>query len=221
MPAFELKIHRMMVITLHLYTNLHKDIISELDSKIKQAPKLFIRTPILIDLTAVKNQKSDFFDILIKFLQKNDLIPIGIRGANPQLQALANEIGLNLLSKKEEYSSTKPLIFNEKISTKIISQPIRSGQQVITKGDLIILSSVSRGAEILAGHHIHVYGALRGRALAGVNGDQEARIFCQKMDAELISIAGQYQISDDFNDDILNKSVQIYLDNHNLIMQKF
>jgi septum site-determining protein MinC len=95
---------------------------------------------------------------------------------------------------------------------KIVTQPVRSGQQVVSlEGDIVILSSVSPGAEVLAQRHIHVYGALRGRALAGVNGDVEARIFCQHLDAELISIAGHYQINESLHDDLRGKPAQIYL----------
>lgn len=76
---------------------------------------------------------------------------------------------------------------------KVITQPVRSGQQVYAKGgDLIVLASVGTGAELLADGHIHVYGTLRGRALAGIKGDKSARIFCSDLKAELVSIAGQY-----------------------------
>lgn len=77
--------------------------------------------------------------------------------------------------------------------SKVITQPVRSGQQVYAKdADLIVLSSVGTGAELLADGHIHVYGTLRGRALAGIKGDKSARIFCSKLQAELVSVAGQY-----------------------------
>lgn len=81
--------------------------------------------------------------------------------------------------------------------SKVITTPVRSGQQIYAKeADLIVLSSVGRGAELLADGHIHVYGALRGRALAGINGNESARIFCTSLDAELISIAGHYMMSE-------------------------
>jgi len=82
-------------------------------------------------------------------------------------------------------------------SSKVITQPVRSGQQIYAKDqDLIILSSVSTGAELLADGHIHVYGTLRGRALAGIQGDKTARIFCSNLQAEMVSIAGQYLMPD-------------------------
>ena len=78
--------------------------------------------------------------------------------------------------------------------SRIINRPVRSGQQVYSPGDLIVLGQVSTGAELLAGGHIHVYGPLRGRALAGVNGDRTSRIFCTRFEAELVSISGQYKL---------------------------
>lgn len=96
----------------------------------------------------------------------------------------------------------------------IVTEPIRSGRQVYAAGgDLIVVGPVSPGAELLADGSIHVYGTLRGRALAGVSGDQNARIFCQNLEAELVSIAGLYRVSEDIDKDIRRRQVQIYLNN--------
>ena len=97
--------------------------------------------------------------------------------------------------------------------TKIITTPVRGGQQIYAQGgDLVVVSSVSPGAELLADGNIHVYGAMRGRALAGVKGDTRARIFCQQLSAELVSIAGQYKVSEDLRRDPLwGAGVQISL----------
>jgi len=101
-------------------------------------------------------------------------------------------------------------------ATKIISTPVRSGQQIYAKdSDLIILSQVGQGAEVIADGNIHIYGTLRGRAIAGASGNKEARIFCQSLQAELISIAGIYQVSDDLPADRIGQSSQIELkENH-------
>ena len=105
-------------------------------------------------------------------------------------------------------------------SSRIINYPIRSGQQVYVPGaDLIVLSQVSPGAEILADGNIHVYGTLRGRALAGVSGDAEARIFCQRLEAEIISINGCYKISEDLKDQYWKKSIQAYLTDNTLQLE--
>ena len=105
------------------------------------------------------------------------------------------------------------------IPTTIISHPIRSGQRIYAAGDLIVMSQVSAGAEIMAEGNIHVYNTLRGRALAGVQGNKNARIFCSDLQAELISIAGDYKTSEDLNNNVRKKPVQIYLQDRALIIK--
>lgn len=95
---------------------------------------------------------------------------------------------------------------------KMITRPVRSGQQVYAEGaDLIVLAQVSQGAEVLADGNIHVYGPLRGRALAGARGDTSARVFCQAMQAELISVAGNFLLSDSLQDNVRNRPAQAFL----------
>lgn len=105
-----------------------------------------------------------------------------------------------------------------RVPTKVVKQQVRSGQQVaVTEGDLIVLNTVNEGAELLAAGNIHVYGALRGRAVAGMNGDKQVRIFCQSLEAELVSIAGQYSMLDS---ETIKKwrgqAVQIFLEDETL-----
>lgn len=101
--------------------------------------------------------------------------------------------------------------------SKIVTTPIRSGQQVYAPGgDLIIMAAVSAGAEVLADGNIHVYGALRGRALAGVKGDTSARIFCQSLEAELVSIAGTFKVDEDLRNEHWKTATQIGRDEGSL-----
>ncbi|MTH99882.1 septum site-determining protein MinC [Roseibium sp. RKSG952] len=103
----------------------------------------------------------------------------------------------------------------------LISEPVRSGQSIMhPTGDVTVVGSVSSGAEIIAGGSIHVYGTLRGRALAGVSGNEAARIFCSKLDAELVSINGLYKVADDFDENILNAAAQIRFEDENLVFEK-
>ena len=104
--------------------------------------------------------------------------------------------------------------------TTLVTQPIRSGRQVYAQqGDLVVLSTVSAGAELLADGHVHVYGALRGRALAGVSGDTSARIFCRSLQAELVSIAGHWLVREDMDDHLIGRTVQIYLKGDLLVIE--
>ena len=112
----------------------------------------------------------------------------------------------------------KPTIKSDKNlrESRVILHPIRSGQQIYAQGDVTLLNTVSAGAEVLADGNIHSYGILRGRILAGVKGDKEARIFCQKLEAEWISIAGIYKVIEDLDLSVKGKAVQIYLQDEQL-----
>ena len=108
----------------------------------------------------------------------------------------------------------------EKQSTLTIDRPVRSGQQIYAAdGDLTVLAATSAGSEVMADGSIHVYGALRGRVLAGVNGNQSARIFCSSLQAELIVIAGRYQLLDESNTTLIGKPAMIRLDGEKLIIE--
>lgn len=103
----------------------------------------------------------------------------------------------------------------------VITEPVRSGQSIMhPEGDVTVIGSVSSGAEIIAGGSIHVYGALRGRALAGVAGKDSARIFCSKLDAELVSINGLYKVADDFDGSLRNAPAQIRFENETLVFEQ-
>jgi septum site-determining protein MinC len=96
-------------------------------------------------------------------------------------------------------------------------KPVRSGQQVYARdGDLIVTNLVANGAEVIADGSIHVYGPLRGRALAGAQGDSTARIYCQEFHAELVSIAGQYRVFEDLPSDLRGQPVQAWLEGEKL-----
>ncbi len=103
---------------------------------------------------------------------------------------------------------------------RLLTQPVRSGRQVYAHGgDLVVMSSISPGAELLADGHIHVYGALRGRALAGVSGDATARIFCRSLEAELVSVAGYWRVREDIPEALIGKPAQIFLDGDRIAIE--
>ncbi|MCA9672053.1 MAG: septum site-determining protein MinC, partial [Myxococcales bacterium] len=93
----------------------------------------------------------------------------------------------------------------------LITQPVRGGQVVFSPTDLVVVGPVNAGAEVIADGNIHVYGRLSGRALAGAHGDEEARIFCSHLDAELVSVAGEYRRADELSPEQRGKPVQIFL----------
>jgi len=180
---------------------------------------------------------------LTKLIRHCKLIPVGIcNGSNKQTKAaVAADLAIltsqsfdkvvkeNKLSEEKsdfavaetsaQSESTKP---NSTVfvadTTKIIHHPIRSGQRVYAKGcDLILLAAVNAGAEVMADGNIHIYAPLRGRALAGLDGNENSRIFCHSFEAELAAVAGNYRVfEDNVPDDLYKKPVQIYLSGEQL-----
>ena len=99
--------------------------------------------------------------------------------------------------------------------------PVRSGQQVYAQNrDLTVCATVGAGAEVIADGSIHIYGALRGRALAGASGSDSARIFCREFNAELVAIAGTYKVLEEVPPQLLGKPVQIWLENEKLRIEE-
>ena len=212
----------------------------QLQQKISLAPEFFRNSPLVLDLQEINKQGYDI-DIaaLTGIIRKAGLLPIGIRGGNLQQNKLALELlmpvysihsgGVSAETQKQKTITPVPEPKTESESdtdvdadvttTTLITQPIRSGQRIYANGDLVILAQVSAGAEIMAEGNIHVYNTLRGRALAGVRGNTEARIFCFDLQAELISIAGNYKVSEDLDESVRNKPVQIYLQDQALIIK--
>lgn len=109
----------------------------------------------------------------------------------------------------------------ERRATRIVTDPIRSGQQLYAENaDLVIMTTVSPGAEVIADGCIHVYGPLRGRAIAGAHGDMEARVFCRRMEADLLAVAGIYAVADQMHGDLRGKPAQAYLSDGKLKIEK-
>lgn len=201
----------------------------QLKEKIQLAPEFFKNSPLVIDLQEINKLELDIdFKEITNIAYKLELLPIGIRGGNSQQNQIALELGIPIHSsqisaaaepKKAKSITVDPAPVTDIVTTLLITQPVRSGQRIYAPGDLVIMAQVSPGAEILAEGNIHVYSSLRGRALAGVHGNVNARIFCSDLQAELISIAGNYKISEDLKDDVRNKPVQIYLQDHSLVIK--
>jgi septum site-determining protein MinC len=189
---------------------------SQLAEAIRKAPNFFIGSPVLVDLEKIKNFGSLNFTKIKQILIAGGLAPIGVRGGSEEQMIEAATAGLPQVNiGKSTLTETPKKKAEEPTSTtKLITTPIRSGMQVYARGgDLIVVGHVSPGAELLADGHIHVYGVLRGRALAGVQGNTQARIFCNTLEAELVSIAGFYLTKEDIQ--LLpekQERMQIYLE---------
>jgi len=232
--ALEFKSSSFSAPVLVIHTTELKQIKHQLKEKLAQAPEFFKNSPLVLDLKCCnENDKSLDLEALIKLLHAENLLPIGISDASEEQQSIAIKFHIPIHTVRGAHTDTNKLNSNnipdnktDKINTqaintlenKLISQPVRSGQRIYAKGDLTILSHVSAGAEIMAEGNIHVYGALRGKALAGVQGDTQSRIFCSVLQAELVSIAGHYKTSEDLDKLDLHQATQIYLQDQALII---
>jgi septum site-determining protein MinC len=190
----------------------------QLSDTIQKAPNFFTGSPVLIDLEKLKDLSEIDFSKLKNVITANRMIPVGVRGGSEEQHIAANSVGLPMITAGKhltvEKEKKKPEE-NNTLKTKLFTSPIRSGMQVYAKeGDLIVTAQVSPGAELLADGNIHVYGALRGRAMAGVQGNAAARIFCRTLEAELVSIAGYYLTKEDIQKlPKYDGMIQIYLHN--------
>ncbi|MDB5363378.1 MAG: minC [Rhodospirillales bacterium] len=204
---------------------------SRLAEQIARSPTFFANAPVVMDLQHCTGAASaDAFHGLRRMLKRQHLIAIGVQNANAtQIRAAMNAdlaafAPANAARRTEAAEPAAapaprpapvaaPVIAAGGVSrTKVITQPVRSGTQVYARGgDLIVLASVSPGAEVIADGHVHIYGALRGRAIAGASGDTDARIFIGKLEAELLCVAGHYLVSEAIEADYIGKSVQVTL----------
>ena len=227
--CFQLKGSVITIFILELYRYSRSEFAQQLSDKVNQAPELFYQSPVIISLGKVAENtiEIDFIELL-DLCQQSNLQPIAFKSADNRFIQAINATGIPLLSETGSQAAARPLpeiaqpdnqpqVKLESRKSKVITRPVRSGQQVYAEGtDLIILSQVSEGAEVLADGNIHVYGALRGRALAGIQGDTSARVFCQKLEAELISIAGHFILSDAMRDKAWKQAAHAYLDEQTL-----
>lgn len=224
--AFELKGRLMTLSVLRVLTSDLELLGDQLDTTVAAAPELFQNFPVLLDFQELPHEAQSAFDIarLDRLLRERSFVPVGMRGAGAVLTGIAAGVGIGVIAGGASSDPGGRQARNEatpaRSASLLIKDPIRSGQQVYAKdGDLIVLATISPGAEILADGNIHIYGSLRGRALAGVQGNTEARIFCRDLDAELISIAGHYRVAEHIHDAERRQPVQIFLNDGSLTIQ--
>lgn len=216
--AFQLKGSVLTVSVLQILTFDHSSIAAQLEELVKKNPNFFQHMPIVIDLQKIYSFDTDLdFTAINALLRQNNLVPVGVINANSKHIAAATEAGFGILPNLKT-TSPAPKATKKTERSKVITTPVRSGQQIYAKNtDLIILSSVSNGAEILADGNIHVYGTLRGRAIAGASGDTNTRIFCHKLEAELVSIAGYYKLQEDLAAYEHLAPVQVFMEDEQLV----
>jgi len=195
--------------------------LTALDAQMERSPNFFDARPVVVDLGSIPREQQGVAEFL-QLLEQRGIRIIGTEGAHPSwagIEAWGRSLPVSGKAGREIEAPTKstPVVESAALAGEpnmlVIDQPVRSGQSVVfERGDVTILGSVSSGAEIMAGGSVHVYGTLRGRAIAGLSGHPGARIFCSKLQAELLAIDGVYQTADDMPAKFLGKPVQAWLD---------
>jgi septum site-determining protein MinC len=244
-PAvFELKAAAFTLPVIRLLGSEMDAVAEQLGGKVDQAPDFFRNTPVVIDLSGLPGEAADVeFPMLVGLMRGYGMIPVGVRGGTPRQHEAAKAMELAILgeafmrrarSSADPKPAAKPAQPSRREATPaakaqapspggflLITRPVRSGQRVYASGgDLSVVAPVSSGAELMADGNIHVYGPLRGRAMAGMKGNLTARIFCQDLQAELISVGGHYRVSENIPPDVKGAPVQIYLDEEVLCIEK-
>ena len=197
--------------------------LAQLDSWLARSPGFFGGRPVVLDLANVKLYKAGIADLVACLLERNIRV-IGLEGADP------SQLGPDLppvlsgrpATTKEIFALSRPeqppAAAQRQPASLLIDRPVRSGQSIVfPEGDVSVLGSVGSGAEIVAGGSIHIYGTLRGRAMAGHMGNPRARIFCQKIEAELLAINGYYRTAEEIDDGLRGRPMQAWL-NDNVMM---
>jgi septum site-determining protein MinC len=197
------------------------DWLSEIDETLSRSPGFFVGKPVVLDLSAVDISRPAISHLLLS-LEKRNVRVLGIEGVAgtslasnmPPLLSGGRSCAVALPeSEKGEAKSEAPA----PPTSLLIDSPVRSGQSIIfPEGDVTVVGSVSSGAEIVAGGSIHIYGTLRGRAMAGINGNSTARIYCHKIEAELLAIDGFYRTAEELDAALLNRPAQAWLEGETL-----
>ena len=235
--AGELKIGQVGIANLRVRTLDPVQLAAEMRERVERAPNLFARAAVVLDFGGLSKAPSlEDARALVDGLREAGVLPVALAYGTRDIDALSRQLGLPLLAKfraqyeradaapaasppPEPASAAAPVPAPAMAPAsaaqpgQIQAAPVRSGQQVYADNrDLTVLAAVGAGAEVIADGSIHIYGALRGRALAGAQGSETARIFCREFHAELVAVAGHYKVLEDIPAELRGKPVQVWLE---------
>jgi septum site-determining protein MinC len=190
-----------------------------LGEQLDRSKDVFSARPVVVDLSALGPVDNGEYAVLFDSLAERGLKVIGVEGIDAARTAAEWPFPALLVGGRPTQEVAEPP--KPQPNAIIIARPVRSGQTILNPaGDVTIIGAVSSGAEIVAAGSIHVYGALRGRAIAGFSGGAGARIFCRKLEAELLSIDGLYRTAEEMPAEVRGQPVQAWLDGETLQIQK-
>ena len=220
----------------------------EMQERVARAPKMFERAAVILDFGGLSQcPDAKTVNALIVALKTAGVLPVAIAYGTSAIEDLSLQVGLPLLAKfrasyetqtvttidpqEKKAAATATAAVDTPTSAAVAvaksepgvmhTQPVRSGQQIYAQNkDITVMATVGAGAEVIADGSIHIYGALRGRALAGASDNVNARIFCREFHAELVAIAGHYKVLEEIPKNLLGKAVQIYLEKDQLRIEE-
>jgi len=208
-----------------------EDWLARLDDLAARSAGFFLRRPVVLNVEELETDRQQLRELVSQLAARNVRV-MGIEGARPSW--LGADLPPAMTDGREasdfeappagEDDAASPAAMDEgvlpavaqpgrAVSSMVVTQPVRSGQSLFfPEGDVTVVGSVASGAEVVAGGSIHIYGTLRGRAMAGTTGNGSARIFCRRLEAELIAIDGFYKTAEDMEPDLRGQAVQIWLE---------
>lgn len=195
---------------------------ARLKTTLDRAPALFKMAPVALDVSAVIDELThEHLDALLNGVKSQRVVVFALAGPKEALAPWCEAFHLAWIDEKDRVNRPKANPAPPPLDTQVVTQPVRSGQQIYARGaHLLIMNQVSAGAEVIADGNIHVFGALRGRAMAGVQGFDTAEIVCQQMDADLVAITGLYRVRDDMPE-AAGQAARIYVRDEQLLIDHF
>ena len=226
-PVIDIRFGQVGLIQMRLRSTDPGAILDELTGRIASAPLFFQRTGVCLDLTVLgRDPQLEEMRPVMDAVRRAGMLPVGLVGGSAAVEALSAALELPVLAPFRPQASAQnvPVVQPAEraepahgIPALMQHQPVRSGQRIYARSrDLVVTSAVGAGAEAIADGCVHVYGSLRGRAVAGARGETSARVFCQEFRAELVSVAGVFRVFETLPPELAGKPVQAWLDGDDL-----
>jgi septum site-determining protein MinC len=243
-PAFEIRFGQVGLAQMRIRSTDSAAVQAQLTARVAAAPALFERAALCLDLSPLDHEISaPELRAVLEAIRRTGMLPVGLAHGTAAVDALARELNLPVLTQFRAQKSYGAAVAAVKaapapaapvtpaappvpaapaeeivaLPTLMHHRPVRSGQRIYARHrDLVVTSAVGAGAEVMADGCVHVYGTLRGRAMAGVRGEVSARVFCHEFNAELVSIAGVFRVFETIPPDLAGKPVQAWLDGDDL-----
>lgn len=232
-PAVEIRFGQVGLAQVRIRTTDGGTILDELTGRVAAAPQFFERTAVCLDLSALEKEPSTSeMRAVFDAVRRAGMLAVGLAHGTAAVDALARSLDVPVLTQFRVQGKASPVPVVKETPkaapppaeppvlhppSLMQHQPVRSGQRVYARhSDLVVTSTVGAGAEVIADGCVHIYGALRGRAVAGARGEVTARVFCQEFHAELISIAGVFRVFETLPPELVGKPMQAWLDGDDL-----